>query len=124
MRIRRTVIAVVSLLAISILWNPQVGAYGVFTAEPPESSNCSQCHTDWPGATYTVHQDFSCNNCHIPFGTPVAPSSCASCHGGAETLLNLHSPLEGPGDQRYCGYCHAGVDNESQNWGEVKALYK
>ena len=124
MRIKRMIMAVLCVVAVSILWSLQVGAYGVFTADPPESSNCSQCHTDWPGDTHTVHQAFSCDNCHIPFGTPVAPSSCAGCHDGATALLNLHSPLEGPGDQAYCGYCHAGVGAENLNWGETKALFR
>ena len=123
MRITRTLLALLCVLAVSVLWNLQVGAYGVFTADPPESSNCTQCHTDWPGATHTVHQAFSCNNCHIPFGTPVAPSACTGCHDGATAILTLHSPLEGPGDQSYCGYCHAGVGAESRNWGGVKALF-
>jgi hypothetical protein len=122
MTIKRTMIGVAVLAATSILWTLQVGAYGVFTADPPESSNCSQCHTDWPGATHNIHQAFECNNCHIPFGSPVEPSACSACHVAAD-ILTLHSPLEGPGDMAYCGYCHAGVDSESRNWGEVKALF-
>jgi len=123
MRIKRMLVAVVLLLAVTVLWNLQVGAYDVFTADPPPSSNCSQCHTDWPGATHTDHQAFDCDSCHMRFGSPVEPSSCAGCHDGAESLLNLHSPFEGPGDMAYCGYCHDGVSSESRNWGEVKALF-
>ena len=123
MRIKRTILALMCVLAVSILWNLQVGAYELFTAEPPESSNCSQCHTDWPGDTHTAHQDFSCDNCHIPFGTPVATNSCTGCHDGATAIQNLHSGFEGPGDQAYCGYCHEGVAAESRNWGGVKALF-
>jgi hypothetical protein len=117
-------IALVLLIGVSILWNLQVGAYDVFTADPPASSNCSQCHTDWPGATHDFHSGaFSCDNCHNPFGTPVATSSCSACHP-AGGVLELHSPLEGPGDQAYCGYCHAGVNAEERNWGEVKSLFR
>ena len=123
MKFKRTMVGVVVLVAISMLWNLQVGAYGVFKADPPESSNCSQCHSDWPGATHTFHSDaFNCNNCHIPFNTPVETSACAVCHDAAD-LLTLHSPLEGPGDQAYCGYCHEGVSSETRRWGEVKALF-
>jgi hypothetical protein len=121
---KRTILAVVCVLAVSILWNLQVGAYGLFTADPPESSRCSQCHTDWPGATHTDHQSFSCSTCHGDFSNPVASSSCSGCHNGAAALLDLHAPLEGPGDQSYCGYCHLGVDAESRNWGEVKSLFR
>lgn len=121
MKFKRTMIGVV-VLVISMLWNLQVGAYSVFKADPPESSNCSQCHSDWPGATHTVHQAFDCSSCHIPFGSPVETSTCSVCHNAAD-LLTLHSPLEGPGDQSYCGYCHAGVSSETRNWGEVKALF-
>ncbi len=124
MKFKRTMIGVVVLVAISILWNLEVGAYGVFTADPPESSNCSQCHSDWPGATHTVHQGlFDCSSCHIPFGSPVETSSCAGCHDAAG-LLTQHSQLEGPGDLAYCGYCHSGVSSETRNWGEVKALFR
>ena len=123
MQIKRMMIAVVLLVAVTILWNRQVVAYNVFLADPPESSNCSQCHSDWPGATHTFHQAFACGSCHIPFGSPVETNTCSGCHNGAESLLTLHSPLEGPGDQAYCGYCHEGVGAESRNWGEVKVLF-
>jgi len=124
MRIKRTILGLLCVLTVAILWNLQVGAYGVFTADPPESSNCSQCHTDWPGATHSFHQSFACDNCHPDFITPVVSSSCTGCHNGASSILNLHSSLEGPGDMRYCGYCHEGVGAESRNWGEVKALFR
>lgn len=123
MRIRRMIPVLLLVLAVSLLWNLQVGAYGIFTAEPPESGNCSQCHTDWPGATHTMHQAFDCDSCHIPFGSPVASSACAGCHDGEDAILELHSPFEGPADMAYCGYCHEGVSAESRNWGEVKALF-
>ena len=124
MKFKQTMIGVVVIVAISVLWNLEVGAYGVFTADPVESGNCTQCHTDWPGATHDFHKDaFDCNSCHIPFGTPVAPSACAVCHDATE-LLTLHSPLEGPGDQAYCGNCHTGVNSDTRNWGEVKALFR
>ena len=122
MRVKRTILGLFCVLTVSLLWSLQAGAYNVFTADPPESSNCSQCHTDWPGTTHSVHQAFECSNCHIS-GEPVAPSSCAGCHGGAVAILTLHSPLEGPGDMNYCGYCHEGVGVERRNWGEIKALF-
>lgn len=124
MRIKRTFLGLLCVLAVSFLWNLQVDAYDVFTATPPESANCSQCHTDWPGATHTFHRTFSCDNCHIPFGTPVESNACSGCHDGEAAILTLHSPLEGPGDQSYCGYCHESVGAESHNWGEIKALFR
>lgn len=124
MNFKRTMVGVVCLVAISVLWNLEVGAYGVFTADPTDSGKCSQCHTDWPGAAHDFHKDtFSCNDCHIPFGTPVAPSACAVCHDSTD-LPTLHSAFEGPGDEAYCGYCHEGVNAETRNWGEVKALFR
>ncbi len=124
MKFKRTMIGVLVLVAISIMWNVEAGAYGVFLADPVDSSNCSQCHTDWPGATHDFHSGaFSCGSCHIPFGTPVETSACAACHDAAP-LLVLHSQLVGPGDMSYCGYCHDGVNAEPRKWGEVKALFQ
>ena len=121
MRTKLTLTTMLLVLAIGALWSVQVGAYGVFTADPPEASNCSQCHTDWPGATHTVHQAFDCSACHA--NDPVQTNSCAGCHDAGD-LLDLHSPLEGLGDMAYCGYCHAGVGTEKRNLGEMKALFQ
>ncbi len=122
MRIKRTLLATLLIVTACTFWSLQAGAYGVFTADPTDSGKCSQCHTDWPGATHTVHTAFSCSLCHSG-SDPVAPSSCLTCHDGAD-LLNLHSPLAGPGDAAYCGYCHAGVNTEDHSWGEMKALFR
>lgn len=123
MRFKSTLmVALLILLAVSF-FSLQVGAYGLFTAEPPESANCSQCHSDWPGTTHSVHTAaFDCGLCHTD-DLPVAVNSCASCHDAADLLL-LHSPLEGPGDQRYCGYCHAGTGTDERSLGNLKALYQ
>jgi hypothetical protein len=122
MRTRRTIFTTLLILSIGLLWSMQAGAYGLFTADPPESGNCSQCHTDWPGATHTVHMGFDCGLCHVD-EMPVPVSSCSGCHPAAG-LLEAHSPLEGPGDMFYCGYCHDGVGNESRSWGELKDLFE
>lgn len=123
MRNKSKLMVALLVILVSSFLSLQAGAYGLFTATPPESGQCSQCHTDWPGATHSFHTAaFSCGSCHVD-ELPVAVSSCASCHP-AGGLLTAHSPLEGPGDMAYCGYCHAGVDNERYNIGEIKALFK
>jgi hypothetical protein len=122
MRIKQTILATILVLTICTFWSLQVGAYGLFTADPPASGQCSQCHTDFPGATHDVHTAaFNCSACHS-FPNPVQTSTCIVCHDGSDTL-NLHGGLQGPGDEYYCGYCHAGVDTETQSWGELKALF-
>jgi hypothetical protein len=121
MRTRRTITALL-ILSIGIFWGLQAGAYGLFTADPPESGNCSQCHSDWPGDAHTVHMSFDCGLCHVD-DAPVPVSSCNGCHDPAE-LLDLHSPLEGPGDQFFCGYCHEGVTAEAHDWSELKQLFE
>lgn len=122
MRVKRTFLATLLVLTVCIFWSLQVGAYGLFTADPPASGQCTQCHTDWPGATHTLHQGLTgCATCHS-FPDPVRPLACLNCHDGTATL-NLHGGLQGPGDEYYCGYCHAGVDTERQSWGELKALF-
>jgi hypothetical protein len=122
MRIKPTLkIAVLVLLTVSF-YSLQAGAYNLFSADPPESANCSQCHTDWPGATHTVHQAFACSLCHTD-DLPVAVNACSGCHV-AENMLELHSPLEGPGDLNYCGYCHEGTDTDWRSLGDLKALFR
>lgn len=122
MKIMQTLLAVLLVLAICTIGSTKVGAYSTFLADPPASGHCSQCHDDWPGATHTFHQGFSCTNCHSG-SDPVAPSSCSGCHGGASAIQNLHSSFEAPGDGNYCGFCHEGVNAETHSWGEVKALF-
>jgi len=118
----RTVLASLLVLTVVALFGLQAGAYTLFTADPPESGRCTQCHDDWPGATHTFHQTFACSNCHIN-DDPVAPTACLNCHELVD-IFDLHSPLEGPGDMNYCGYCHEGVSNETHSWGEMKALFE
>lgn len=122
MRSRRTLTITLLILAVGVFWSLQAGAYGLFTADPAEAGNCSQCHTDWPGDTHTVHMSFSCDNCHVD-DAPVPVSSCSGCHP-AGALLELHAPLVGPGDGQQCGVCHEGVANEAQSWSELKELFE
>lgn len=122
MNIKRTILSLLVVVTISLLWAFQVGAYSLFTSDPPDAGRCSQCHTDWPGATHTVHTAFSCSNCHID-DDPVAPSACSGCHPAAD-VLTAHGGVEAPGDARYCGYCHAGVSAENRTLDELKALYQ
>jgi len=122
MRIKQMLPAILLVLTICTFWSLQVGAYSLFTADPPESSRCTQCHTDWPGATHDFHQgETSCSTCHS-FPDPVQPMACLNCHDSGD-VFDAHSPLEGPGDTNYCGYCHGGVGAETQSWGELKALF-
>lgn len=123
MRIKLTFKITLLVLVLGTLWSLQAGAYNLFTAEPPEASNCSQCHSDWPGATHSVHTAaFDCGVCHTD-DLPVPVNACAGCHPAAD-LLTLHSPLEGPGDMNYCGYCHAGTDTYEGTLDHLKALYR
>ena len=122
MRTKQTLLATLLVLTVCTFWSLQVGAYGVFHADPVDSGKCSQCHDDWPGATHTTHQSFSCNLCHSG-SDPVETSSCLTCHDGSDTM-DLHTSFEGPGDAAYCGYCHAGVHTEDHSWGEMKALFR
>nr|MEE4267353.1 hypothetical protein [Candidatus Krumholzibacteria bacterium] len=122
MRNKPKLMVALLVILVSSFLSLQVGAYGLFQATPPESGQCSQCHSDWPGATHTIHTGFGCASCHVE-ELPVAVSSCATCHPAAN-LLTAHSPLEGPGDLAYCGYCHAGTGTEHFNMGEIKALFK
>lgn len=123
MKFSRTILGVAVVLTVCLLWTVQVGAYSLFTSDPPESANCSQCHSDWPGSTHSVHTAlFDCNACHAA-SDPVAVVTCLTCHNAGD-LMSTHSPVPGPGDMAYCGYCHAGVNSESRRLGEVKALFQ
>jgi len=122
MRIKLTLKIVLLVLAIGTFWSIQAGAYGLFTAEPAESGQCSQCHLDWPGETHSVHTSFSCSLCHVD-EEPVPSNACSGCHTASE-VLELHSPLVGPGDQKYCGYCHQGTANDVRTLDQIKALYQ
>lgn len=122
MRNKRMSVMITVIVAIGLLWIVQAGAYGLFTATPPEAGRCSQCHTDWPGATHTVHTAFDCSACHAD-DAPVMVNACTACHGGAGGILDGHAEIEAPNGE-YCGYCHEGVGVESRTLTEVKGIFE
>jgi hypothetical protein len=100
-------------LAALLLWSVQATAYSTFSG----ANNCDQCHTDWTGATHTLHSDqFSCGTCHSV--DPVTPTQCIACHNIGD-LFDLHGPLT-DGDGYQCGYCHEGVGARPRSWTGVK----
>jgi hypothetical protein len=119
MRIRRLIVVACLILTIGLLWSLQAGAYQLFSAD---NGRCSQCHTDWPGTTHSLHTGFDCSACHFE-SDPVAVNSCTACHGGAEGILGAHADTEAPNGE-YCGYCHVGVGVENWSMTDLKELFK
>jgi len=121
MRTKRTILVAVLALSLAVFGATQVGAYGLFTME---GGNCSQCHDTWPGAQHDLHGSISCTVCHVGGvgANPVAVTTCTGCHPAAD-MLELHSPLEAPNGQ-FCGLCHEGIAAEGHSFSELKELFE
>jgi len=121
MKLLRLVPVAILVVAVAMFWGLQADAYNVFTAV---DGNCSQCHTDWPGATHSVHSGaFACSTCHdgSPGDNPVLTTVCTACHD-VDGLFQLHGGTEAPSGE-YCGDCHPGVGAEHHTWTELKNIF-
>ena len=125
MKLKRMIPLTILVMTIVLAWSFQAGAYGVFESAPPEAGNCSQCHTDFPGATHSVHTAaFGCSECHVgsPGANPVLVSACAACHDAGD-LFMLHGGIETPSGE-YCGFCHENVGAEHHTFTELKNIFE
>ena len=123
MNLKRMIPIAILVFSITMVWSLQVGAYGLYSADPPASGNCSQCHS-FPGANHDFHTgaSISCAACHGDFSAPVVTSNCAACHGAGE-ILDDHAGVQAPNGE-YCGYCHDGVGTESRSFTELKNIFE